>query len=136
MGSFSYTPRDGICVFVQRIWGISLTRPVLVCCLVVWFVVIFCYTRAEMETVEVRLGGLAESSLKRPVLESVSSFGGWGVSLTRPVLESVLWFVGTGVSYTLCLVVKRIRSFSDTSRVAVILSRRSSGTESLSHAPC
>ena len=38
--------------------------------------------------------------LKRPVLESVCSFGGWGVSFIRPVLESVLLFVEWEVTLT------------------------------------
>ena len=45
----------------------------------------------------------------RPVMESVSSFGAWGVSLRRPVLETVWSFVGWGVSLT-CPVLKSVSS--------------------------
>ena len=41
-------------------------------------------------------GGGGVVSLKRPVLESVSSFGGRGVSVKVPVLETVSSFVGGG----------------------------------------
>ena len=39
-------------------------------------------------------------SVKRPALNPVWSFDGWGVSLTRPVLESMSSFGGWGVSHT------------------------------------
>ena len=47
-----------------------------------------------------------------PCLESVQSFGGWGVSLTRPVLESDRRFGGLSyMSYAgICLVSSRVRS--------------------------
>ena len=50
-------------------------------------------------------------SLKRPVLESVSLFGGWGVSLTSPVLETVWSFVGgEGGEESLLHVLESVRS--------------------------
>ena len=42
------------------------------------------HARAGIRLVVCRLGSLSHS----PCLESVRSFGGWGVFLTRPVLES------------------------------------------------
>ena len=71
VGSFSYTPRAGICQVGRRV------RINFSICLVV-------------ECAESFVG--REVSLTRPVLESVSSFGGMIVSLTRPVLESVRSF--------------------------------------------
>ena len=79
MGSFSYTPRAGNCLFFRRVikGGVSLTRPVL-------------------EPVSSFVG--RGVSLTRSVLQSVWSLSGSGVSLTRPVLESVSSFVGWGMS--------------------------------------
>ena len=78
VGSFSYTPRDGICFVVRRLgrfsntrvgWGVSLTRPVLksVCSFI---------------------------GLHAITLETVSLVGGWRVYVKRPVINSVWSFVG------------------------------------------
>ena len=60
------------------------------------------------------------NSLTRPVLESVSSSGMWGVFLTRPVLVCPVVCQVRSFFYTpragICLVVWRLRSFSDTPR--------------------
>ena len=73
---------------------------------------------------------------KRPV----SSFGRCGVPLTRPVLESVSSFGGWGMSVTstrdqFCLVVCRVGSLSHTHRAGLCLVLLVSG-EFLQHAPC
>ena len=72
--------------------GVSLKRPVLHCP-VIRQVGSFSYTfRAGICLVVCRV--------TRYVLESVRSFGGWGVSLTRSVLDSVRSFVGLAVCLT------------------------------------
>ena len=101
VGSFSYTPRAGICQVV-RTCEVSLKRPVLHC-LVIRRVGSFSYTfRAGCLSVYTFRAGicLVVCPVTRFVLESVRSFGGWGVSLTRSVLESVRSFVRLGVSLT------------------------------------
>ena len=62
VGSFSDTPRDGFCLVIRLVGSFFYTPRA-----VGWFV------------------GVGVSR-KRPVLESVSSVGTWGVFLTRPVL--------------------------------------------------
>ena len=63
--------------------------------------------------------GLVVCRLTRYMLESVRSFGGWGVSLTRSVLESVRSFVGLGV----CLTRPLLESVSLVGRTIVSLTR-------------
>ena len=78
----------------------------------------------------------------RPVLNSVWSFGGWGVSLTRPVLESVRRVRSLSYSFLIGIrpVVRQMGTFSCTPRpgiyLVVHLFDRFAGGESLLHAPC
>ena len=81
-------PRAGICLVVRWVRNLSYTSRASMACF--RFVLSIAYRM--MESVN-SFGGWGVS-LKRPVLESVSSFVGWGVSLTRPVLETVWSFVG------------------------------------------
>ena len=71
MGSFSYTPRDGIRLVIRRLGSLSYTSPAGIS-LVTWLVGSFPYN---------------------PVLESVCSFGGLEVSVTRPMLNFVRSFI-------------------------------------------
>ena len=78
----------------------------------------------------------------RPVLNTLWSFGGWGVSLTRPVLESVRRVRSLSyLSFTgICLVVRQVGTFSCTPRpgiyLVVHLFDSLPGGGSLLHAPC
>ena len=68
------------------------------------------------------LGLVGSFSYTPLAMESVWSFGGWGVSLTRPVLS-------------ICLVVRRVRGVSLTRPVLKTVSFVGSG-QFLLHAPC
>ena len=73
--------------------GVSLTHPVLVTLSCFWFVRVSVPHRVIESSCRFvrRFGGV------HLVLESVLSFGGWGVSLTGPVLETV-WSFFRGLS--------------------------------------
>ena len=81
-------------------WGVSLTRPVLETDMV--FRRVGSLSDMPLDVIFLVFGrdGICVFVLRReslslsPVLESVSSFCGWGVSLTRPVLECVSSGVG------------------------------------------
>ena len=58
-------------------------------------------------------------SITGPVMESVKSFGGeslFRVFFTRPVLESISYSPRSGI----CLVVRRVRSLSYTTRLEIL----------------
>ena len=73
MGNVSYTSRASISCFRS---------------------VCFCYTLPQVACRFVQRLGVC---LERLVQESVSLFGGWGVSFTSPLLETVWSFVREGV---------------------------------------
>ena len=81
-GNYYYTARD-VFYLVLCWWGVSLTRPVLVC-------------------VSSSVGGkfLLHAPSWNMCVRSASSFRRWGVSVARPLLETVWSFVGQGVYLT------------------------------------
>ena len=81
-----------------------------------------CKTETPPDKRPVSSFGRCEVPLTRPVLESVSSFGGWGVSVTFPRDQ-------------FCLVVCRVGSLSPTRRAGICLVVSVSG-EFFLHAPC
>ena len=102
VGSFSYTPRAGICLVVKRISSFSYTPCVRIC-------LAFCRVGNLSYTHRVIMScfWFVIASITDHVVESVGSFGGWGVCHKCPMH------------------VPRCNP-----------SHRSAGGESLLHAPC
>ena len=104
-------------------WGLSVSKPVLesVCSKVRWGAY---FTRSVLTSVFVG----RRVSLIRPLLQSVSSLSGSGVSLKHPVLEFCASLCYTMPRAAVCLVVKRVGSFSYSPRVGICYVVRQEGS--------
>ena len=86
-GSLSYEPRAAICLVVKRLRGFSYSSRVGTC-LVVRLVGNLSYTPLSSKSYLPFVG----VSATHCVMQSVGSVEGWDVSLKRPALESVSSF--------------------------------------------